>query len=203
MIAINSRNPEIHFKPVSGGWVFRAPNPWMLGASPHYLVTDDRKDRIIDAVTLPYAPQMAAVAYYAFLAWRVTIVVVLAYGFGQAIQPVTVIVIGLLIGVLPVLVWTVSLAAIQRHRLKPVLADASPTNERITYAEMRRAYENSISPEQARSRWFWSAGLCVVTILLAIWNTLMAIWSTPRHGGILAPIGWTFVSLIYAWEAVR
>jgi len=33
-------------KPTSQGWIFRAPTPWILGAHPHYLVSETQKTKI-------------------------------------------------------------------------------------------------------------------------------------------------------------
>jgi hypothetical protein len=34
------------FKPGDGGWIFRAPVPWILGPRPHYLLTGSQKARV-------------------------------------------------------------------------------------------------------------------------------------------------------------
>lgn len=191
MIAIS--NPEINFKRAPGGWVFRAPNPWVLVGSSHYLVSDDQKNRIIDALTPPYGSQMAAVAFLSFLAWCATIIVVLA-GFGQAIAPASVVVVAMLSVALPVPAWAIVLAATQRHRLKPVLVNAPLTDQRITLAEMRSADENSTAAERARSLWKGNAGLCVVFAWLAI--------SSARRT-TFEPVLFILASLYMAWDAVR
>jgi hypothetical protein len=37
---------DTEFKPVAGGWVFRAPIAWYFGRRPHYLVNETQKARI-------------------------------------------------------------------------------------------------------------------------------------------------------------
>jgi hypothetical protein len=95
--------------------------------------------------------------------------------------------------VVPIPVVISGLAAIQRRRLKPILADASPTNERITYAEMRKADEDSTPAEQARRRWMLSALLCVIAAAITI-----SYWARPARGIIFAIVG-----VFWAWNAVR
>src|SRR5262245_10695262 len=97
----------------------------------------------------------------------------------------------LVLVLIPVL--TSGLAAIQRWRLKPILAGASLTNEWITYAEMRKADEDSTPAEQARRRWAMSAFLCVTAATLAI-----LAWTRPARGFF-----WVILAGFYAWHAIR
>src|SRR5262245_38855403 len=63
MAFVNFSKPEINFKRVAGGWVFRAPNPWILGNSPQYLVNDDQKVRIAAVLrTMGAVPPLAVIA---------------------------------------------------------------------------------------------------------------------------------------------
>jgi hypothetical protein len=181
MIAINSRNPEIHFKRVSGGWVFSAPNPWIFGKPPHYLVSDDHRVRIISAIRT-----MGALVPLVVIIASIAIVSVAVFweldDFGVAL---------LIVVLFPVVIS--GFAAIQRRSLAPILADAAVTNERITYAEMRKADEDSTPPEKASWRWTLSALLSVLAATLAILS-----WARPARA-----IFWAILWGSYAWQAVR
>jgi hypothetical protein len=177
---INFVKPEINFKRVSDGWVFRAPNPRLFGKSPHYLVTDDHRVRIIAAIrtmgALPLVVIIASIAIVAFAVfWELD-------DFGVAFSIVVLI---------PVVIS--GIAAIQRRSLKAILADASLTNARITYAGMRKADEDSTPAEQARWRSTLSALLCVLAATVAILN-----WARPVRA-----IFWVILWGFYAWHALR
>ena len=47
------------FRAVPGGWVFRSPNPWVFGDTPHYLVNDAQKAQI-EAIVAPRRPRVVA-----------------------------------------------------------------------------------------------------------------------------------------------
>lgn len=102
----------------------------------------------------------------------------------------------LVLTVVLALVGISSLAAIQRLKVEPILMDAPLTNEQITYAEMRKADEDSTPPEQARWRWLRSAGMCVLSAFLIILN-----WAGPgRQAGMML---FTLLCLYSGWQAIR
>jgi hypothetical protein len=180
---INFVKPEISFKRLSSGWVFRAPNPCIVGNSPHYLVSDDQKVRIVAALrTIEAVPPLVVIT-----ASIGAICLAVYWKLGD---------IGLafLIVVLVLLAISV-LAAIQRRTLKPILAEAPLTNERITNAEMRKADEDSTTPEQARWRWLGSAAMCVASFLIVL------DWASPARPA--RAIFFALVCLHSAWQAVR
>jgi len=42
----------IMFKQVAGGWLYRAPNPWLFGDAPRCLVTDAQTVQIEDRMSM-------------------------------------------------------------------------------------------------------------------------------------------------------
>ena len=40
------------FKKVAGGYVYRAPNPWLFGKGRHYLVSEAQKEKIAEILKL-------------------------------------------------------------------------------------------------------------------------------------------------------
>jgi hypothetical protein len=180
---VNFIKPEINFKRVTERWVFRAPNPWIFGKSPHYLVSDDQRSQIIAIVRSAMVPVPIMVA--------IALVVVVSLAVFWKLDDIGFALLMVVAG----LVCISGLAAIQRWRLKPILADASLTNERITYAEMRKADEDLTPLEQVRGRWMWQALLCVGCFLPIINN-----WTRARPA---AAIFFTFAWFVFAWQAVR
>jgi len=65
----SKRPKSVMFKPVADGWVYRAPNPWIFGDAPHYLVNDAQKAQI-EALTIPFGPALfAAILALGIFAW--------------------------------------------------------------------------------------------------------------------------------------
>jgi hypothetical protein len=178
---VNSFKPEINFKRVSGGWVFRGPNPWLVGKAPHYLVSDDQRFRVIALIR----SAMVTVPLMVIIAVIVVVSVAVYWNLGD---------IGLaFLSVAAMLIGIFGAALLQQQRLKPILADASRTNERVTYAEMRKAEEDSTPPEQVRLRWMLPA-LCSVLFGLQV------ILNLDRPGRAIV---YTLLLFGFAWRAVR
>ena len=65
----SERPKSVMFKPVAGGWVYRAPNPWVFGDAPHYLVNDAQKVQI-EAIIVPRRPVLfGAMLVGGIVAW--------------------------------------------------------------------------------------------------------------------------------------
>ena len=58
------------FKPVSGGYVYRAPNTWLFGPNVHFLVTEGPKAAIAATVNSSTPPLLwiAGISWIAFSA---------------------------------------------------------------------------------------------------------------------------------------
>jgi hypothetical protein len=107
------------FKPVSSGYIFRAPSVWLFGAANHYLVTDAQKSEILPvAMTLPRWVLGLGLLWLllcgltsALLAWALSGI---AFDVAIAMVKVLAIATGVLI---PFIAARVTL-----HRLRPLLA---------------------------------------------------------------------------------
>ncbi len=63
----------VMFKQVAGGWVYRAPNPWVFGDAPHYLVNDRHKAQI-EALMIPFgSAYFAAILALGIFAWTLIV----------------------------------------------------------------------------------------------------------------------------------
>ena len=60
------------FKPVPGGYVFREPYRWPFTQSPHYLVNEAQKDRLL-AMTAPKRPILWQIALWGTLCLMVAV----------------------------------------------------------------------------------------------------------------------------------
>jgi hypothetical protein len=133
------RANEASFKPVEGGYVFQNPNPWVLARPSYYLVNDAKKTEILVHLGR----------------WRLMLLLVLAINFlvtspaimwpksvGSFLLPAYLTLgpglFGLLILAAAILLMALFFAVPQIYlarSLRPLLADAPRTEERIKVAE--------------------------------------------------------------------
>ncbi len=142
------------FKPVSGGYVYRAPNWWLFGFQEHFLVSDAQKAAILATVTTSGKPVLwiTGITWILQSALFGTALSLWAHRSGYFTAGLS--------GVIAAFAMIISLCSalvISRqlllHRLRPILAGLSPTNDRITSLEERQAVQAisaPISPTQRR-----------------------------------------------------
>jgi hypothetical protein len=139
---IEFREVVVYFKPVSGGYVYRAPNTWLFGSAEHFLVTEGQKAEIFATVTSTIRP----VLWITGISW-ITLSVLLgmalslwAYRAGyytSGLDGVSAM-IAMMLSIYPAFLLSRQLLL---HRLRPILATLPPTNERITSLEERQAIQ--------------------------------------------------------------
>ena len=153
----SERPKSVMFKPVAGGWVYRAPNPWVFGDAPHYLVNDAQKAQI-EAVIIPRRPVLFGVLLVAGIVAWVFALAGIVWAISGHDDPTTADVIAIAVLVAISLVAAVPLANwIQRRRLEPILAGLPITQERITFAEMRENARTATPFRQSRNAFIASA----------------------------------------------
>jgi hypothetical protein len=142
------------FKPVSGGYVYRAPNRWLFGFQEHFLVSDAQKAAILATITTSGQPVLwiTGIAWILQSALFGTALSLWAHrsGYYAAGLNAVIAVIVMILSIYPAFVVSRQLLL---HRLRPILAGLSPTNDRITNLEERQAIQAisaPISPAQRR-----------------------------------------------------
>ena len=126
------------FRKVEGGWVFRAPNPWVFGRAQHYLANDAQRDAIYSALT-PRRPALASAVVLGVLLSVIAIVIgtgMLIYGDADELPLVGV--AGMFAAIFLLFYLALLVASrIRIRRLQPALAVVPTTDQRITSADMR------------------------------------------------------------------
>jgi hypothetical protein len=116
---------EVMFKQVPGGWIYRAPSPWIVGPRPYYRLDDQQKEaafaihRRFGTITLLAIIVLVVVALPLARPW------LNSSPTGTLIGSVL---LGLAVGVL-INVWLA-------HAVKPIIAGLEPTSERVTRADV-------------------------------------------------------------------
>ncbi len=156
------------FKPVSGGYVYRAPSRWLFGFREHFLVNDAQKAAIL--ATINKSGQLVL--------WITGIALILQSAlFGTALSlwaHRSGYYTAGLSGVITVIATVLSVYSafvISRqfllHRLHPILTGLSPTNDRITNLEERHFIQATSAPlSPARLRIAIIAGVVTMTASL-------------------------------------
>jgi hypothetical protein len=133
------------FKAVPGGYVFRAPNPWVFGRYRFFLANEAQKSELLSVVKT----RSAAVFWIALIVLIGGSTALLAYGSGHD-DPTLGDAI-LVLALVPVWIYAAILIAIRPMalRLEPMLAGLPRTEERITAADLRQAMQGTVSGPQS------------------------------------------------------
>ena len=176
------------FKPTEGGYVYRAPNPYVFGRGTHYIVTEGQREAILDVLT-PVATtptgRFAKVLGFGLIGVLALALLVSLLGLYTSRFPTTeyaVIVLGALL--LPLLVavlaMTHRLATLQLTQLQPILANARPTDQRITIADVNWSLQTS-GDRAAQRRKAIVGGILGALVTAALAGATVASW--PKYGG--------------------
>jgi hypothetical protein len=139
------------FKPVPGGFVFQAPNPWVFGVARHYLVNAAQKSDILARMTPRRPILIGALVTMTVILWAVAMsALVWAFGSGHDDPTATDILVMAALIVVPMILAVPLAIGLQLRRLQPVLAGLPLTDERITAQEQRNAMVNDTSVAQSR-----------------------------------------------------
>jgi hypothetical protein len=198
-----THRPTPGFKPVEGGWVYRAPNLWIIGDAPHYFVTDEQKARIIAASKPGWVLGGLALAIVGALAWVAAVVFLIqSFGSGQT-EPTA----GDIAVLLPLALsgglgcgWLFILAL--HLRLAPILRTGPLTNARVSYADIsRQTVAATVRKQNPRALLI---NLCVsvistTSILLSSYFRLVTYHYVPDGRYLF----WTSLGLLFSWHCAN
>jgi hypothetical protein len=117
---------EMSFKRVPEGWVYRVPNPWLLGRSRYYLVSEKQKSEIAGHHRRMWHFLLLGIAVIAALGAPLTLA-----GFDDqqvVLSLATAALLGLIVG-FAANAWLC-------RTIRPIIADLTPTTQRITQSEV-------------------------------------------------------------------
>jgi hypothetical protein len=180
------------FKPVSGGWIYRAPNPWVFGDAPHYFVNEAQKAQI-EALIAPRRPILFVILLLGGIFGWVIAVTTFLWAFSGHENPTTgdLAIMIALIGI-PMLALLPVAGLIQRHRMAPILATAPLTSERISYAEISQNIRRATPLKQ-------SLHACIASIFACFAASAAAlVHLSTRHFVLDAYVAlWGFVAITF------
>jgi hypothetical protein len=117
---------EMSFKRVPEGWVYRVPNPWLLGRSRYYLVSEKQKSEIAGHHRRMWLILLVGIAVIAAVGAPLTLA-----GFDEqqvVLSLATAALLGLIVG-FAANAWLC-------RTIRPIIANLTPTTQRITQSEV-------------------------------------------------------------------
>ena len=126
------------FRATEGGYVFRAPNPWVVGQANHYFVTEAQKAQILNVMYIPqWVIGVFWLVFFAVCFGGGTLLLYLNSGHSEpnSVEIAIIIALALAGALLPLPL----LGYWQLHRLDSILRSLRPTGERISLREIGEA----------------------------------------------------------------
>jgi hypothetical protein len=143
MASLFDRAVETSFTPTEGGYVFRCPNPWLLGRRRSYLVNDAQKEVLAAHLRQRQRVILWLLALYLLIAFGATMLFQSSGPDDAATGAFVAVVVLTLLGMLAIAV--VPHLYLMR-RIAPVLAQLQPSDERATLHEQLFGVAAMISP---------------------------------------------------------
>ena len=177
------------FKPVQGGYVFRAPKPWVFGRNRFFLVNEAQK-KLLSGILTARSPSVTVVRLMAAIAVMFAgctpIVLFLSRHGVTGASLVTAVVLLAWLSLYTALLFSMRPIAllVQRH-----VPDLTPTEQRITAADLRLAAERPL----------WLPGQFIFALSYAILSAsffMQAIQRTQGHLASLAGNTGAFCSIL-------
>jgi hypothetical protein len=133
------------FKPVQGGYVYRSPNVWLVGSSPHYVVGEKQKAEILDMIASISTRLLWIIGISALILSLVLGTSLFVWADHTNLH-----------GFREVLLWIALMFSLYAgflisrqvllSKLRPILAGLPTTDERITLAEIRAEFGRATPP---------------------------------------------------------
>jgi hypothetical protein len=185
------------FRATTDGWVFRSPNPWLFGDTPHYLVDDAQKARIEEIIALK-RPVLAGVLFaVGIVAWTLVVTTLMWALSGHPDPTTSDIVLMTILILMPAVFALPILGIIRRRQLAPILESAKLTDERISYAELRKNARGATPLKQSVNALVASVFACFAA-LFVVFTHLDA-----RHFKLDAQVVlWSFVAVTFGFGSV-
>ena len=120
---------ELTFRPVEGGFLYRAPNPWLFGRYRHYVVNAEQKATLASAHRTMMLQLFWSIVIGAGASGPIAGVFLPSQSSAQQLAYLGIAaLVGLAIGL--------TLNALLLHKIRPIIATLTPSSERITQRQM-------------------------------------------------------------------
>jgi succinate-acetate transporter protein len=127
---------EIAFKRVERGWIFKLPNPCLIGLSRYFLVDDTQKAAIVDQLKSNRVMRVVAVI--------VTLLIVVPIVASLPLPKISPW-IGALLAALGVYILICAVSLVERYKLRPLISGLPRGEGKITLGEQFRSSARHMS----------------------------------------------------------
>jgi hypothetical protein len=162
------------FKQVPGGFIYRAPNPWIFGCAKHYLVNEAQKAELLRIVVAP-RPMLRLAAIVALVLLWVVAMTTIVWAFSGHADPTAGDAVIMSISTFSAMFLAMHFALRRKlEQVQPILAHAKRTPATITAREMRIAVNKTTSLKGAvifGAVWAFACATQVSNLVI----------SNPRH----------------------
>ena len=179
---------ESAFKPTAGGYVFQPPTlTWPFGRGPAYLVNEAQKAALAACLRRQRLQTLLAMMAFMLIALgsgvliAVTGAVARLSPAGFAASFIVILVVAMAIALLPYFFAV--------RAMRPLLAEAPRTDERITTGEQLQRLAGAISPKLL---WLGGAGGIMMIV-----GSLMSIAATVAEGHSVFRFPWQILTLVF------
>jgi hypothetical protein len=156
------------FKVTEGGYVFRAPNPWVVGQANGYFVTEAQKAQILNGMSIPRWAIRALLLWF-FAVWFGGSALIIYSHSGRPDLTTVDVAIIITSAFAAILLPLSLLRHLQRHRLKPILPTLRPTGERISFHEIAEAARKATSArEYARNSMLHGIAFGIMMLIVGL-----------------------------------
>jgi general stress protein CsbA len=133
------------FKETAGGYLFRAPNPWLFGAGKHYLTNDSQRAEILEIGKVRY-PVVSALAFVlAIVACPLGSTLVVYLLSGHAEPDGTDVGAIVLLTVVSLVVSLLVVTQPRYRRLRPILMRLPRSDQKLTLRDIQKTQLKAIS----------------------------------------------------------
>lgn len=181
------------FKPTTNGWIFRAPNPWLFGRGPHYIVNDEQRAQIAELLRIK-RPLRTIFALSAILLAGVLLVCAAMWALGGHLDEPTVLdLLMMFVLFFGPAIAGISITALIRHRrIAPILAGAPMTQETIT----NRDIVSMATPAQAKRSIRYFIVMILLWTSVVVTQVAQLVVREARHPLFTDALSWLIVGVL-------
>jgi hypothetical protein len=171
------------FKPVPGGFIYRAPNPWIFGHANHYIVSEQQKSELLEMLVAPRPLLRGGVVIVGVLLWGAAMGTI-GWAFSGHEDPTVGDAVIMILVTFAALFLALHLTLRNKlRRMQPILAAATPTTAVITSGDIHAAIRKTTSFKSAMVGGAMCAFGCAAQIFsLVIRNPHHPLFSDVQSG---------------------
>jgi len=171
------------FKPAPGGFIYRAPNPWIFGRADHYIVSEQQKAELLEMLVARRPVLRGVVVIVGILLWG-TAMGAVGWAFSGHEDASVGDAVIMILATFAALFLALHLTLRSKlRRVQPILAAATPTTAAITSGDIHAAIRKTTSfKSSVIVGAIWAFGCATQIFTLVIRNPHHPLFSDVQSG---------------------